>query len=351
MFRLEIPAKEELLIVMTHNSNESFLRLCKNYIPDNVEVLNLAELSARKCDGQIMVKSLLERFRDKMKENSSYKLITFVMDFNSGYSGYNLSPIADFIATLETEGTLTEVYNIMNLGEGDASPVNDYAFVKNQTELNAITLKNNKIPFRIFTTGGGGPSVSAYYNNLVSLTADEARAAYNFNAWSYNKFMGSFRTAEGSPVSINSALSQSPGSPGTNYRRLPILTKPSSRNNSASWSTSSNCSAGSLNSPTCQESPISGGTAASSGRANSENTLAQLQSNNMGSSMESVGISVANFVPDRVSSMGFFGDANFLLPEQTGLNLIPAGTRISPAPLLSINPEAETADSAPQFKK
>jgi hypothetical protein len=63
MFRLDIPAKEELLIVMTHNSNDSFIRLCKNYIPDNVELLNLVELSRYKCDKFII--SALKRQNER----------------------------------------------------------------------------------------------------------------------------------------------------------------------------------------------------------------------------------------------------------------------------------------------
>jgi hypothetical protein len=369
MFRLDIPAKEELLIVMTHNSNDSFIRLCKNYIPDNVELLNLVELSRYKCDGEIMLNSLLARLNDKMKESAPYKLITFVIDFNSGYSGYNISPIENFIATLETEGTLSEVFNLLNIGEGDATPVFDYAFVKNQLELSSASLKENRIPFRIITTGGGGESIQAYYNNLVSITSEEARQVYNYNEWSYNRFIGSFRSVDASPVSVNSTSMDSPGagnrrlskappsspavSPASNYRRLPMLTKPSSRNNSSSSSTSSNGSVGSMNSPTATESPFSPGAGEYLERAVSECTSSQLRTHSVGANMQliSMEIGISNMVPRTTSNLSFFGDSSFQLPEQRELISTDSRTRFAATQPLSTAAEAVTENSAPEFKR
>ncbi|MES2217024.1 MAG: hypothetical protein V4501_01295 [Pseudomonadota bacterium] len=235
------PMLEEMIFVFTHSQNEQF----KTYVKTNPDITKVVYLNmGREFNYQkkAAFNELMDRFRTEISVAPA-KLITFAMDFNIGYSGYNISPVNEIIAALETEYELA-FFKFLTLSEEDKwEPTSNYVFAKTPQTL-ADAKNAGNIPFRFVLTGSGGQSAVEKYHGFEDINPTEACEKYSFQGWPLIKFLAAMRKANGgTPLPLSS--------PQSTPRRLgisPALTEQKlTQRNSSTSSTATNVSSPSLN--------------------------------------------------------------------------------------------------------
>jgi hypothetical protein len=155
---------DELIVLLTHNDNGRFKRHTEEFIPENIHFVPLNDDASYNNQGKDTLEFLIATLRSRVME-TPYNLITLVIDFNMGYSGYNASPLQDIINRMRV---LTSILQ--------------YEFV-NSTEKLAEVRESGKTPFRFILTGSGGFSWDSEENSLEKISADKALVDYGFNGW------------------------------------------------------------------------------------------------------------------------------------------------------------------------
>jgi hypothetical protein len=239
--------KEDLFIVFTHNQNGQFLRHTTDHInSDTATVLYLNIANEFNHKKTAAFNELISQFHRAMAI-ATYQCVTFVMDFNLGYSTLNICPIQQIITTLDSDARNEANYcKNLFLPEEDIE-VSNYTFITD-TQSMAAAQARGKIPFRFILTGSGGERAPAQTDGLENLTIDEARDQYSYMKWQFNKFLGSLRNSGCSPSSVTLT-------PRARTRRLDGST-PLRRDNSVSSTASEKSNSPSptfLPSPTHQE--------------------------------------------------------------------------------------------------
>ena len=183
------PEISELLILLTHRENKKFHQYANPthlntktvaYYNDN-HVLNSA--------GRPAMETIMTALHDCLRLTQP-RLITFVIDFNVGYSGLDLSPIPELIEHLETENIVAQV---SNFGQEDKEQNNqkknwNFAFTKTREEFTSA-LQSGKTAFRFILTGSGGDDRYDGEKFLLKISAAAALEKFSFEGIDCTRFI------------------------------------------------------------------------------------------------------------------------------------------------------------------